>query len=226
MSTAEALSLLKNRRRHPAAREGMGWFTQEEKPVEVVGYDAPKFDPDDPELYAYLEEHGYAVVRGVADEATRLTAEDEFWDFMESLGGEIGEPVFRDQPRTWGPDFLPHGATGIITGCGFGQSRFCWRLRTLPAVRQVFESIWETDDLVTSFDGGNAFRPWEGRPSWKTQGGWWQCASHPAPHTPLECARPRTGGGRRVGCVLYRSVQRPVQPAARATARLTHRLHR
>ena len=40
----------------------------------------------------------------------------------------------------------------VITGYGFGQSRFCWNLRTLPAATTVFEKIWDTDDLVTSFD--------------------------------------------------------------------------
>jgi hypothetical protein len=83
--------------------------------------------------------------------------------------------VLRSDPSTWGRDFLPHVATGIITGCGFGQSRFCWNLRTLPAVRKAFEQIWGTSDLITSYDGGNAFRPWEQRPEWRTQGGWWHC---------------------------------------------------
>ena len=42
-------------------------------------------------------------------------------------------------------------------------------------MREAFEAIWGTEDLITSYDGGNAFRPWEARPDWKTQGGWWHC---------------------------------------------------
>ena len=127
-------------------------------------------------MLKYLDEHGYAVIKGAANSAAIARGHDDFWRFHEDLGDEGGqcEQVLRNDPSTWGVDFLPHPATGIVTGCGFGNSKFCWNLRTLPAVREAFEAIWGTEDLITSYDGGNAFRPWEDRPDWKTQGGWWQ----------------------------------------------------
>ena len=33
--------------------------------------------------------------------------------------------------------------------------------------------MWGTDDLLTSFDGANAFRPWRLNKQWKTSGGWY-----------------------------------------------------
>ena len=180
--------------------------SDEEEDLPVQGLDPTKFSADDPAMLEYLEKHGYAVIKGAADAQAIKRAHDDFWDFHEGLGDEDGqcEQVLRSDPSTWGRDFLPHAATGIITGCGFGQvggqceqdplpkihcprvslllepaclqqSRFCWNLRTLPAVRAAFEQIWDTSDLVTSYDGGNAFRPWEARPEWRTQGGWWHC---------------------------------------------------
>lgn len=143
---------------------------------EVVAADTPKFAAGDPAMLKYLEEHGYVVVKGVADDAAVARGHDDFWRFHEDLGTEDGcEQILRTDNRTWGRDFLPHPATGIITGCGFGNSKFCWNLRTLPDVRTAFEKIWGTSDLISSFDGGNAFRPWEKRLDWRTQGGWWHC---------------------------------------------------
>jgi hypothetical protein len=136
-------------------------------PVEAMS--PPRFAASDPAMLEYLEEHGYAVVSSVlesAEDFARISS--EFWDFHEALN----HGVHRDDPSTWGDEFIASPATGIIARCGFGQSRFCWSLRTLPAVRKAFESIWRTEDLITSFDGGNAFRP---DPEWRTEGGWWHC---------------------------------------------------
>ena len=143
----------------------------------VSGYSPPKFSADDPALLEYLDTYGYAVVEAVADPAQISRAHDDFWAFHEGIGTRDGaSQILRSDPGTWGADFLAHPATGIITGYGFGQSRFCWNLRTLPDVPRVFEAIWGTDDLVTSFDGGAAFRPWSAADAeWKTQGGWWHC---------------------------------------------------
>ena len=146
-------------------------------PPSAVGFSPPKFKPDDPELLTYLEAYGYAVVSGVANAEQVARAHDDFWAFHEGIGTNDGATqVLRSDSDTWGSDFLPHPATGIITGYGFGQSRFCWNLRTLPGVNTTFAKIWETEDLVSSFDGGAAFRPWSaGDTEWRTQGGWWHC---------------------------------------------------
>lgn len=55
----------------------------------------------------------------------------------------------------------------------------------IPAVPHIFHpeavrpsaharQVWGgDDDLIVSFDGGNAFRPWKINRSWSTKGGWW-----------------------------------------------------
>ena len=57
------------------------------------------------------------------------------------------------------------GATPLAPGM--------WRARALPRVRDAFAAIWGTHDLLTSFDGANVFRPWNDRPEWRTDGGWY-----------------------------------------------------
>ena len=53
-----------------------------------------------------------------------------------------------------------------MNGVGYGQSDAQWAIRTAPRVKRAFAAIWDTDDLIVSFDGGNAFRPHDYNPSW------------------------------------------------------------
>jgi len=39
-------------------------------------------------------------------------------------------------------------------------------------VKKVFARIWNTQQLLVSFDGCGIFRDWRYNPSWKTSGGW------------------------------------------------------
>lgn len=141
--------------------------------VEVV---PPRFDVETEKhlLSDYLEEHGYAVVASVADDAELATARSLMWDFLEALPRTR---VRRDDVRTWNDkyDWIPNPANGIVHGFGFGQSDFMWHLRLLPRVKAAFAAIWSTDDLLVSFDGGNIFRPWKYKKSWLTSGGWYHC---------------------------------------------------
>jgi ectoine hydroxylase-related dioxygenase (phytanoyl-CoA dioxygenase family) len=132
----------------------------------------PRFDIDSEteEFLSYLEEHGYAVVAGVADAQQVEKAQDLLWDFFENLEGYS---LRRDDPSTWSNDsWLPSPTNGIMSGFGFGQCKFMWHLRLLPKVKKAFAAIWKTTDLLVSFDGGNMFRPWKYDSSWVTQGGW------------------------------------------------------
>jgi len=39
-------------------------------------------------------------------------------------------------------------------------------------VKQAFEKVWDTNDLLVSFDGCGVFRPPERNPAWRTRGAW------------------------------------------------------
>ncbi|CAM9825692.1 unnamed protein product, partial [Heterosigma akashiwo] len=94
----------------------------------------------------------------------------------------------REDSKTWENQCWPGDPrTGIFAAYGAGQSPFSWFLRTRPKVKEVFASIWETDDLVTSFDGFNAFRPWYDNEKWKTEGGWFHLDQNPALKPDKEC---------------------------------------
>eukprot|EP01048_Picozoa_sp_COSAG05_P010719 COSAG05_NODE_961_length_6421_cov_4.206738_3_plen_721_part_00 len=155
--------------------------------VEVQTGEVPHFKLEDLRWMGHLETEGFVVITDCCtpDEITGAT--NSLWSFLEGLDGA---KLRRTDPESWGGESWPvDPKTGILTMHNFQHSDFCWRGRLNPNVQRAFASVWgvETQDLITSFDSGNIFRPWHeaGRPEWKTQGGWWhvdQNAAEPICH--------------------------------------------
>ena len=132
----------------------------------------------------HLEREGFAVVKTVASLDEVAHAADLLWGFLEG-----NSEMRRGDPASWtDAQFRLVGdpTNGIVNGQGFGQSEVCWFVRTLPRVRAAFEAIWGTQHLITSFDGGNVFRPFHRRCGagtsarrQKTHGGWWHVDQGP-----------------------------------------------
>jgi hypothetical protein len=135
--------------------------SQAPQPEHLRMEEAPRFSPQDTLGYQeFLEEHGYVVIRGVMDAAEVATATDLFWQFLGQYG------MKQDDPDSWKDEnFGKIGSigSGIVARGGFGQSEFQWFCRTRTSVGQVFASVYDSPDLLTSLDGGNIFRPWQVR---------------------------------------------------------------
>ena len=116
---------------------------------------------------AFLDEHGYAVVRGAAAPAECEAILGMLWDWLEGLGTGLD----RGDAATWvdGRWPLAAGASGAISARerrrraahrasragilphhGAGHCAGMWAARRLPAVRAAFGAIWRTDDLLAS----------------------------------------------------------------------------
>jgi len=166
----------------------------------------PRFALDDTESYlSFLDEHGFVVIANVLSSDEVQEAKGLIWDWMEGLGSGID----RNDINTWINKNWPSKArfgTGVIHTCGVGQSDAQWYIRTRPPVREVFENIWNTKELLTSFDGFAAWRPWhanEVASQWKTSSSWFHVDQNPATNVGKECfqaqvtltsATPQTGG--------------------------------
>ena len=142
--------------------------------ADAVPFHPPRFDINSMnEMLEYLQEHGYAVIAGVATEKEIADAKENFWSFFEFVNPQIK----RNDASTWSnSNWLGDKSTGIISSCGFNHSDFSWNTRLLPSVRKTFSSIWNEPErnLIVSFDAGNAFRPWtECDSDWKTISNWW-----------------------------------------------------
>ena len=86
-----------------------------------VAIDAQRFEVVEQDaIHAHLREHGFAVVKGVADEKEISKAKKLLWDYLERYGeGELK----RDDPDTWwsAKAWAPNAKDGIVYGCGVGH---------------------------------------------------------------------------------------------------------
>jgi len=92
------------------------------------------------------------------------------WDFIEGLG--VG--IDRNNIESWDtPEWPNPFGNGIVSGDGIGQSELLWFARGIPNVKKIFSKIWNTEELITSFDGMCYHRPFEYNETWKTKSTPW-----------------------------------------------------
>jgi len=145
-------------------------LTVGDKQVPLTPIHPTKFSCDDPEATQFLHEHGYVVFKDVASPKEIEELIELFWSHLaiESEGR-----IKRHDMSTW-QNYAWQGyvKAGINASHGFSHSKFQWQARALPTIRKLFETIWQNDDLLVSFDACGAFRPPEYDERWKTQRGW------------------------------------------------------
>lgn len=127
--------------------------------VTVVAAPLANFDGrfalhDERQWKTFLLRRGWVIIK---DMATTLECEDlisGFWDARATM--KTG--VSRKDAKTWSNDrWGGNLLTGEWTNDGAGQEPWVWEAREKCA--PVFESIYKTNELVTSFDGFEAWRP-------------------------------------------------------------------
>ena len=164
--------------------------------------EVPRFTPGDPAMQAHLEEQGYAVVAHALTEEQAGIALEKLWDYLENLGTGVD----RDDPETWHDNRWPtavHG--GILPSHGIGHCEAQWFIRDIPNVKASFAQVWDTDDLLVSFDGVSIWRPWTYNEDWRTNEGtsWLHIDQHPIGRPGKHCVQglvnliestPATGG--------------------------------
>jgi len=116
-----------------------------------------EFNENSPQWMTRLKNEGWCVVPNVLTEEECNTTITKMWCWLESLGTNIN----KDNPETWKPPNWPPAIHGIIQHLRVGQEEFVWDVRTNPNVIDVFKKIWNTDDLLVSFDGINIIKPIE-----------------------------------------------------------------
>jgi ectoine hydroxylase-related dioxygenase (phytanoyl-CoA dioxygenase family) len=87
-----------------------------------------------------LEEKGYCVIEDVLSEEEVGIAKDEFYTWLNA----------NPKMKATHNKISPHG---IFKFHKAGHTRHAWYIRTRPAVQNVFKTIWNTDELVVSYDG-------------------------------------------------------------------------
>jgi len=87
-----------------------------------------------------FEEKGYVVIPNILNQSEITEYIDEFNSWLNSV-------EFLDELHNY-IDFH-----GIFKHHQVGHQRFAWLLRTNPKILNVFKSLWNTNELVVSFDG-------------------------------------------------------------------------
>ena len=110
---------------------------------------------------------------GVLSEDEVEEAMRRVWDLIEGQGTGVD----RADRSTWTNErWCPRTAAdpGKVAGTGSGaggygalQSDAAWYIRGRPGLRQMWASIYGTDDLIVSWDGLNVVRPWKHDPTWR-----------------------------------------------------------
>ena len=147
-----------------------------------------RFEVGDPEARIYLEEEGFVVFANALSPAEADHAMTLLWDYLEGLGTGID----RSKVDTWDDDRWPttvHGA--ILPSYGIGHTAAQWYIRDIPNVKEAFAQVWDTDDLLVSFDGVTIWRPWTYNPAWKTNEGnsWLHIDQHPIGRPGKHCVQ-------------------------------------
>ena len=146
--------------------------------INISYQEVPRFNVGDPEAMAYLEDQGYVVFANALSESESTHAVNLLWDYLEGLGTGID----RSDVSTWHDDRWPtavHGA--ILPSLGIGHTEAQWFIRDVPNVKAAFAQVWDTDDLLVSFDGVTLWRPWNHNAAWRTDEGnsWLHIDQHP-----------------------------------------------
>ena len=108
-----------------------------------------------------LKRYGVAIIKKVIHEEI-LNMRSGFWDYFEHITSQWEIPIQREDGKTWNQFYklLPlHGM--LMQHWGVGHSQHLWDLRQNEKIVQIFEVLWETKDLLVSFDGMSFAPPHE-----------------------------------------------------------------
>ena len=148
----------------------------------------PRFEVGDMDAMAHLDELGFVVLANALSAQEAEYALSLLWDYLE----ELGTGIDRTDVSTWDDDRWPtavHGA--ILPSYGVGHSEAQWYIRDIPKVKQAFAQVWDTNDLLVSFDGVTIWRPWTYQRSWRTNEGnsWLHIDQHPIGRPGKHCVQ-------------------------------------
>ncbi|KAK8070560.1 hypothetical protein PG997_010763 [Apiospora hydei] len=104
---------------------------------------------------------GYAVIKGAVPRARADAYAESMWTYLETFKNSgRGLGFRRDDPSTYTEPHLPViNEKGMCSGYGVNHEDFAWSIREEPGVVDAFAQVFDTDDLLVSFDAVNMALP-------------------------------------------------------------------
>ena len=148
----------------------------------------PRLESGSQESLDHLKSEGYVVIANALSSSEAQHTLELTWDFLEQLGTGID----RTDSSTWRDERWPIVTSGgIVPALGIGHSAAQWFVRSVPAIKKAFASVWDDEDLLVSFDGMALWRPTTIDPEWETTrgGSWLHVDQHPITRPGFHCVQ-------------------------------------
>ncbi|GFZ50535.1 hypothetical protein JCM24511_08292 [Saitozyma sp. JCM 24511] len=122
------------------------------------------------EAFPDLDTKGYEVVKGVISRERAAQYVDRMYQWLEGFGTGFKA----DDRSTWHIDQLPSfHRGGLFHRYGVGHEQFAWDIRSEPGLIDTFAKIWNTQELLVSFDSVNISLPFPKEELEGERGGAW-----------------------------------------------------
>ncbi|KAF7554845.1 hypothetical protein G7Z17_g2578 [Cylindrodendrum hubeiense] len=105
-----------------------------------------------------LVRDGFVVIKGAIPRHRADKYREEMLSFLETFAGGLG--FNRNDPSSIKQENLPMiTEKGMILGYGVSHENFTWDIRQEPGVVEAFQRVYDTKDLIVSFDNVNMAFP-------------------------------------------------------------------
>ena len=108
--------------------------------------DTKKDDIDLDQIKLDLEKNGFCVIPGVLDTDEIEFCKESFKEWQDTI------PNHDEFHKTCNPN-------NIYKYHRVGHTKMAWYIRTRPKIQDIYKKIWNTDELVVSFDGSCYMKP-------------------------------------------------------------------
>lgn len=104
-----------------------------------------------------IEKYGVAICP-ILDENECNDMINDKWNLLEYLTKDFEIPINRNDKTTYKQilELYPNHKM-LLQHWKVGHSELVWKVRQNPKVKDVFSKIWNTDDLIVSFDGASIY---------------------------------------------------------------------
>ncbi|PWY94520.1 hypothetical protein BO94DRAFT_563149 [Aspergillus sclerotioniger CBS 115572] len=103
-----------------------------------------------------LHENGYVVIKNAIPRERALQYQQKAFDWVTSFD----TPLDMNDPSTWKAENLPvQSKLNTFDNYGVVHEKFMWDARMEPGVVDAFAKVWETDELLVSYDSLNITFP-------------------------------------------------------------------
>ncbi|KAH7152724.1 hypothetical protein EDB81DRAFT_432450 [Dactylonectria macrodidyma] len=103
-----------------------------------------------------FHKNGCVVIKNVISKERAQYYVDKQIQWLKNF--ELG--FDENDPKTWTAEHLPISFKGgMYFAYGSPHEKMAWEARTEPAIMAVFEKLWGTKELISSFDGMNISMP-------------------------------------------------------------------